>query len=370
MMIVFISNYFNHHQRPLSDALYRRLKGDYCFIETAPMREDRRQLGYGWAETPAYVKTAYRDREQDKLCHQLVLDADVVIAGSAPEEYLCQRIQMGKLVFRYSERPLKQGIEPWKYVPRFIRWHRNNPAGKPVYLLAASAYAAQDYAKFGLFKNRAYKWGYFPETKRFDRLPEKQQNTILWAGRFLDWKHPEDALRAIARLKDDGYLFQLRIIGTGPLEPQLRAMAARLQLQDCVTFLGAMKPEQVRTYMEHSAIMIFSSDRQEGWGAVVNEAMNSGCAVVASQAAGSVPYLIQDGKNGFTYHAGDIDTLTQKVKYLLDHPLERAGIGQAAYHTIADIWNAETAAERLIVLAENLSKGTHYSVSDGPCSPA
>ena len=43
------------------------------------------------------------------------------------------------------------------------------------------------------------------------------------------------------------------------------------------------------------------SGRKEGWGAVVNEAMSSGCAVVADAEAGSVPYLIENSKDGFIY---------------------------------------------------------------------
>ena len=48
--------------------------------------------------------------------------------------------------------------------------------------------------------------------------------------------------------------------------------------------------------MEKSHIHLFTSNHLEGWGAVVNEAMNSGCAVVANREAGAVPYLIEHGK--------------------------------------------------------------------------
>jgi glycosyltransferase involved in cell wall biosynthesis len=45
-------------------------------------------------------------------------------------------------------------------------------------------------------------------------------------------------------------------------------------------------------------VFIFTSDRNEGWGAVLNEAMGSGCAVVAADLIGSVPYLIEHKKMG------------------------------------------------------------------------
>ena len=121
--------------------------------------------------------------------------------------------------------------------------------------------------------------------------------------------------------------------------------------------LGAMKPEQVRAYMEKSEIFLFSSDRNEGWGAVLNESMNSGCAVVASHAIGSVPFLLDNGKNGYIYKNGDMDDMYQKVKSLMDNPGKRREISKNAYTTIANEWNAENAASKLLVLAQALLNG-------------
>ena len=158
-------------------------------------------------------------------------------------------------------------------------------------MLCAGAFTYADFAKHGSFINKAYKWGYFPETKRYEsieRLVEKKKkNSILWCGRFIDWKHPDDALCVAERLKAAGYSFALNIIGAGELEPKLKSMIEQYGLNDCVHMLGAMPPENVREYMESSQIYIFTSDRSEGWGAVLNESMNSGCAVVASDAIGA-----------------------------------------------------------------------------------
>ena len=370
MKIVFLSNFFNHHQWPLSDALDRITGGNFCFIETEPIPNDRRRLGYGWANVPEYVVTAYKSEAARQHAQDLVIEADVVIAGSTPDEYLWERIKVGKLIFRYSERPLKQGLEPLKYFVRLARWHWRNPARKPIYLLSASAYAAADYAKFGLFRSKAYQWGYFPEALRYERLPQKEENSILWVGRFLDWKHPDDALRAVAGLRDEGRDVHLRFIGMGPMEQQLRDMVSELRLEERVSILGSMRPEQVRAHMERASIFLFTSDRQEGWGAVVNEAMNSGCAVVASHAAGCVPYLVKDGVNGLVYRSEDVRMLTEKVRFLLDHPQKRAQMGAVAYETIIQEWNSETAARRLVALAQGLCSGEAPCNESGPCSPA
>lgn len=372
MKVAFVSNYFNHHQKPFCDAMNKACD-EYMFVSTTEMSSERRSLGYGGDGTPPYVKFAYASEDERKKCQEFVSSADIVIIGSAPDYWIKDRIKNGKVVFRYSERPLRKGIEPAKYLPRFIKWHLKNPVGKPIYMLCASAYTASDYRKFGLFKNRAYKWGYFPQTKTYEieaLLNEKSTSSILWCGRFLALKHPDDAINAIARLKKEGYKFKLSMIGRGEFESTISDMIKENGLDDCVELLGSMPPEKVREYMEKSGIYLFNSDKREGWGAVLNEAMNSACAVITSHEVGAAPFLVNDGENGFIYESGNVDMLYQKIKYLLDNESEQKRIGRAAYHTITDKWNAEEAAKRLLALYGEITKGEKYPdiYFDGPCS--
>lgn len=373
MKIVFLSAYLNNHQMPLADEMYRLTSNHFLFIETLRELQRKKRLGNGTAKVP-YVLHEYLDSER-ALCRAAVEDADVVIAGTC-NNILQQRMSSNKLIFRYAERPLKHGLQPLKYVPRLLKWHYRNPPGKPIYMLCASAFTAGDYRKFGLFKNRCYKWGYFPETRQYpnsdDLFIKKSKTTLLWCGRFLALKHPDDALTVARRLKEAGVSFTLKMIGTGELENCLRQTIQAEGLQNCVELTGPMPPEQVRDYMEKAGIFLFTSDRQEGWGAVLNEAMNSGCAVVASDAIGSVPYLVKDRENGLVYHSGSVDELFERVKGLLDHPAEQRRLGEAAYRTIADLWNAEIAAKRLIALSQAILDGyaSPELFEDGPCSRA
>lgn len=370
MNIIFISNYFNHHQKPLSDAFAMQINQEYQFLETEKLTPERVKLGWNMECLPQYV----RDTNMNVAAE--ILNTDVIIAGSAPESMVRQRIKAGKLLFRYSERPLKHGPEPLKYLPRLMRWHYRNPPGKPIYMLCASAFTAGDYRKFGLFKDHRYKWGYFPETRQYpnsdDLFLNKTKTRLLWCGRFLEWKHPDDALTVARRLKEAGVSFTLKMIGTGERENCLRQTIQAEGLQDCVELTGPMPPEQVRDYMEKAGIFLFTSDRQEGWGAVLNEAMNSGCAVVASDVIGSVPYLLKDRENGLVYHSGIIDELFEKVKWLLDHPEEQRRLGENACRTITELWNAEVAAERFIQLAQAILDGDPSPdlFREGPCSRA
>lgn len=374
LKIVIVSNVFSHHQQPISDALYELLQDRFAFVETLGLTQELKNLGYEDDVCPPYLYKSYRD--QADICHDLILNADAVVFGGAPESMIRERIKEQKLVFRCSERPLKRGLEPLKYIPRLIKWHRRNPEGKPIHLLCASGYAAADYAKFGLFQNKSYKWGYFPPTRRYEDvnalMERKEKNRILWCGRFLDLKHPDDALRVARMLKEEGIVFSLDFVGTGPMEGELRRLCTEWQLEDRVCFRGPMSPDGVRDEMERSGIALMTSDQQEGWGAVLNEAMNSACAVISSRESGSAPFLIRDGENGFVFSSGDIDTLVRLLKDLLLDPKNQRQLGERAYDTIITEWNAEIAAKRFLHLTESILNGTESPdiYTSGPCSKA
>ena len=373
MKIVFLSNFFNHHQKPLSDQFYEKTNHQYYFVETLKMDEERIKLGWGGISKPEYVLYYYQDEETKLKCEKEIMEADAVITGSAPEFLVTKRLEAGKLVFRYSERPLKKGLELAKYPIRFIRWHRKNKKKYNVYMLCASAYTASDYAKFGLFKNKCFKWGYFTEVKQYENietiLDNKKKNSVLWCARFLTLKHPEIPVMLAKRLKEEGYDFTLKMIGVGEEKEKTEQLVQNLNLTDKIEFLGSMSPEEVRRHMEESEIFIFTSDRHEGWGAVLNESMNSGCAVVANREIGSAPYLIKDGENGFTYD-GSLDDFYHKVKKYLDNPGLAKQSGLKAYETMTQMWNAKVAANRFLELLDAEKDKDLNLFDDGPCSPA
>ena len=373
MKLIFVSNCYNHHQSALSEFFYKLTNGSYYFIETAPIEEERTKMGWGQKEVPDYVKKSYIS-DSNRVEYQKMIDsADVVIYGSAPEEMIKNRLTQGKLTFKYSERMYKGGFKWYEQPLRFIKNYRRGWCKKNHYLLCASAYSYADFQKTFNFTDRAFKWGYFPAVKNYnieELVNDKDAALILWTARFIDWKHPEIPVLIAEKLKQAGYHFKLNLIGNGVMESEIAEMIKNKNLEDCVSMLGAMKPEEVREHMEKSQIFLFTSDFNEGWGAVLNESMNSGCAVVASHAIGSVPYLIDDGKNGLIYQNGDIDDLYNKVKFLLDNPERCKELGVNAYKTLTSTWNAELAAERFLNLATKLlnNEDVNDLYSSGPCS--
>ncbi len=162
----------------------------------------------------------------------------------------------------------------------------------------------------------------------------------------------------------------IHMAGSGQMEEELRQMAKDLQVEKEVIFYGFQSPAAVRDRMEQSHIMVFPSNHLEGWGAVVNEAMNSGCAVVACEQAGAVPYLIKNGENGFIFKK-DYKELLQEVTELVKNPELRLRMARAANETITTCWNAEHAASELLRVIKEVQAGCRpVPAKEGPLSRA
>ena len=372
--IVIASNYFNHHQRYLSEALDEMTGRSFFFVETMEMEQERKNMGWGTTDIPPYVLQAY-DPAQRKKCRKLIQEADVVLWGSCPYGLILPRLLAHKLTFCYSERIFKEGMSGFGFWGRAIKYGLfYRPPQKNHYLLASSAYTAADHARLHEFRGKALRWGYFPQTIGYD-LPQlmaaKQPATILWAARMIPWKHPEYAIGVAKQLRQWGCAFTMELVGNGELQQEMERLVAKEGLQEQVKLTGACTPEQVRRKMERAAIFLVTSDQNEGWGAVVNEAMNSGCAVVACRGVGAAPFLIESGKNGLLFEVGDPAGLAAQTRFLLEHPRQRQQMGEEAYRTIADTWNSSCAARRLIALSQDLLDGKKPVLpQSGPCSPA
>jgi glycosyltransferase involved in cell wall biosynthesis len=377
LRITFYSNFLNHHQLPFCMEMVKLLGNGFKFIATEPTHQERLAMGYhDINEQYEFCICSYKDNDSYNVALKLGVDSDVVIIGSAPNVFIEERLVNNKLTFRYSERIFKKG-----------RWHILSPRtmmslifnhtryiNNKLYMLCASAYTSSDFAMAGAYLGKTYKWGYFPQVIEYDvdelMTKKKHPSTkLLWCGRFIDLKHPELPIMVAKKLKEERYSFNLTFIGNGPLEDKMKELCVSYGIEDSVVFLGAMSPEKVRENMESANIYLFTSDFNEGWGAVLNESMNSACAVVASHAIGSVPFLIKHNENGLIYKNGDLDSLVCQVKRLMDDRDLQSRLGLNAYQTMSETWNAKIAAERLLILSETLMKNNICDTySDGPCS--
>lgn len=374
MTIAFVSNFYNHHQDPFSRKMFEKLGNDYVFISTERMSADRLAMGWGDENEPEYV---LHFEEEPERCTDIINNCDVVITGSAPYCLIKKRLKSGKLTFQYSERVFKKKpvwFKMLKYKWQYFHWFGRF---KNFYLLCSSGFTYYDYYRTFSHRNRAYKWGYFPKTNilknPLETIGSKNSEpvSLLFVSRMINWKHPELPIMVAKRLQEEGVNFKLTMIGNGILKHKIEELVNEHNLNDNVEIIDHLKPKEVRGYMLKSNIFLFTSDRNEGWGAVLNEAMNSCCGVVASSAIGAVPYLLENNKNGYIYQDGDFDDLYNKVKDLIFNKEKREKFGFEAYQTILTEWNEDVAANNLIELINDINeKRNSIRFKSGPCSKA
>lgn len=376
LKFVFVSVKLNIHQANVTDELYKLTNGEYYFIETGTS-DGNSKGGQDFSDRPYLIRVG-NDAEVQQKALSLIRESDVMIYGAAPLIYLKERVKTGKLTFLYSERWLKRGLINL-LSPRLLaqQWfYHTHCHGKPVYALCASAYAAGDFAKMFSFRGKCFKWGYFTQVKELEGIQElrnsgiQEPTRILWCGRFIGWKHPEVMIELARKLCEANVNFEISMIGEGPLRNSLELRVKSLGLNNHIKFLGAVPNIEVLKMMRMHHIACFTSDRNEGWGAVLNEAMSQGCCPVSSIETGSTPYLIKDGVNGFSFSLKKENDLFEKVLYLIEHPHKREQMSIEAHKTIRDVWSPENAAKSLITLIEDIQNGRDSSIDEGPCSKA
>lgn len=394
MKVVFYSLILNNHQVNVADELWRLTGHSYCFVELANLQaEHRKGDTHDYRDRPYYLGAWQSDADYRKAMNLAVTAECCVFSGVQALPFQKERMKRGLLSFDMSERWLKRGFlnlfSP-SILKMFVAYHLGGWRKKPLYKLCCSAFAAADQRRLQTYRNRCYKWGYFTrvekqfvETFRGDVSSTNTAGTpMMWCARYLMWKHPELPLLMAARLRAEGYRFTLDMYGSGEYEKQSQRLVNELGVNDIVRFMGTKTNGELMACMHRYSICLFTSDRNEGWGAVANESMANGCALVASDGIGSSPYLIENGTSGLLFTSPKtssnfetpdmeaLDSLCEKVKFLLDNPKELLKIRRQSVTLMQEVWNPQVAADRLLVLIDCLCDGKDTPFVDGPCSKA
>jgi len=374
--IIYGTNIWSHYQASIAGELAAQLGPDrFKMALFEDIHEERRNLG--WSETssvPWVIGPPQNISEREDL-YRSCLDADVMIFGACPHQVLEARTDAGKLTLIAAERMLKKPhhrlrlLNP-RYALGIARYRRLVDHGHN-HALAIGHYAPGDLWTIGAFEGRIWRWGYFADVS--SALPEPGKNgslKVLWVGRMLDWKRVDTLLRAIARIQNERYFDHCVIVGDGPDKERLQRLVRALKIDPCkVRMIPPVPFADVRRMMRESDVYVLPSNRHEGWGVVVNEAMSEGCVVVANGQAGASKELITDNDTGLLFRDGDAAHLAAQLERLGRDRDLRIRLRQQAWEQIQRLWHPRVAAERLIELSKGLlgiSQVPDYR--EGPCA--
>lgn len=149
----------------------------------------------------------------------------------------------------------------------------------------------------------------------YNRQPctlKKVKTEMKWRFLFVGRLVPEKNLEWLIGVFNELPQFKLQIIGFGPLENELKAMA-----NDNIVFEGAINNKQLYRYYEAADIFILPS-RSEPWGLVVEEALNIGLPVLVSNKVGCAAQVVEEKKNGCVFQLDNEEDFLQKIKFLTD----------------------------------------------------
>ncbi len=149
---------------------------------------------------------------------------------------------------------------------------------------------------------------------------------LIYVGRLIKSKRVSDAIKALSRVINDSPPIRLIIIGSGPLENELKNLCIQLKIENNVNFLGQINPSKIHRYLSNADIFIFPTE-SEGFPNAVLEAMASGLPILASQIT-VIPELVRNKVNGLLHPPRNINLLSENLKMLLFNNELRHSMGE------------------------------------------
>lgn len=389
MKICLVTNVVSPHLMPFAHAVVNLIGSDnFRYVATVSDYEERKALGWVDKSRPDWVLELGSDEAARLEAAYWSANADVVLSGLRDFTLFEQRAFAGRLTFYMSERWFKPPLNMTrlfhlKYLAMAIRICRLL-ALPSFYYLPIGVHAENDMKRLvkllagkmqlDRIRSKMLLWGYFversnsceprryspnkqihlPDTTSSSRMTTNSDGAshgayghrmcVLWVGRMLKWKHVDTLIEATRVLNATGRAVTLKLVGYGPEEVALRKLAQ----QQPVVFMQPVPIDNVRGMMRDSDVYVLPSDGGEGWGAVVGEAMEERCAVIATRASGSGATLVKDGENGLLFEACDVEGLVRCLCQLYDDRAYCRRLADAGYETMRSGWCPEVAADRFL----------------------
>lgn len=168
----------------------------------------------------------------------------------------------------------------------------------------------------------------------------------LMVGRMTYYKGYQVAIKALVQVEG-----KLIIVGNGPLEPELKAMAKSLGVAERIVWLPSVsRTRLIALYHAATALWFPSIARSEGFGLVQVEAMASGCPVINTRIPGSgVSWVSQDGISGLTVEVGDAKSFAKAADKIGNDQVLQKSLGENGRKRTINLFNSKVMAESSII---------------------
>ena len=167
----------------------------------------------------------------------------------------------------------------------------------------------------------------------------------MFVGRLAAEKGLETLLTAWQHL---GGSLPLKIVGNGPMAAAVQEAAAK---DPSIQWLGNLPLETVYTLVGEAAVLVLPSQCYENFPRVVIEAFAKGTPVIASN-LGAMAEIVDDGRTGLHFKAGNPADLAEKLRSVLADPLKLARMRKAARQDFDQYFTADVNHKSLMAIYE------------------
>ncbi|MCK4678327.1 MAG: glycosyltransferase [Bacteroidales bacterium] len=227
---------------------------------------------------------------------------------------------------------------------------------------ANSNYTKSKIIELGCPSDKATVIGLPIDTSRFKCVKRSRGNIIriLTVARLTEKKGLQYSILAVSKLLDEYPQIEYNIIGEGEQRSELETLIANLQIQNNVKLLGSKTQLEVIEQMHDSQIFVLSSitaesGDTEGLGLVLLEAQLTGMPVIATLHNGFVD-AVNDRKSGFLVPEKDVDSLADKLRYLIENPDICAKLGMEGRKHVIKNYHCDYVFDKIVLMINRLVK--------------
>lgn len=186
------------------------------------------------------------------------------------------------------------------------------------YFFAASKVVEDSIVYCGVDRSQIYRIQYGVDCNKFDFVPKEKVHApikLIFVGAVNYRKGIHHLLKVVGQFRPEEV--ELFLAGEYDATDKLYLNS---QDKENIHFLGFVTRDKLATLYQECDVFVFPT-LGEGFGMVNLEAMSCGLPLIISNKAGGND-LIDEGKNGFQFEAGNDDELKDKIQWFIDHPNE------------------------------------------------
>jgi glycosyltransferase involved in cell wall biosynthesis len=184
--------------------------------------------------------------------------------------------------------------------------------------VAESSDTKKNAEKYYIFDNKVFTIPLAYEKFEFKKISRKELNLedekiyLISVGRMVKRKGYKYLVKTLERLPKN---VNAIILGEGPEKENLLKLAKKLKVENRLILPGFVSEEEKFQYLDNADIYVLSS-LHEGFGIVLQEAMQVGLPIVATNNGGQVDF-VKDGENGFLVEPKNSKLISEKIKEMI-----------------------------------------------------